>query len=247
MPSAGQSPQWHSECSKKCKFASCYCWLPTNSGHLSKSTMHTHPEVCLLIFLTILTMASNYSPIQLLCCKKLNFYSTYKHILHMFYIYSTYKCTLKKKKVWNTSNSRYFMFEENYTKSQVQASNLSGQRNHSLKLFLKFKLDHVSHWSLFLLCCKQQRFFPGSLHLSEWLLNSLKSLSAVLAKTKYPNHPSSKPPKDWSTHASGKYCEHPMQKQLLSNQKKGVMCSTISQLLLPLSSHFLPIYFPCCF
>lgn len=56
-----------------------------------------------------------------------------------------------------------------------------------------FFTDHF-----FLLCSKQQTFFPGSVHLSQWLLNSLKSVSRVSAKTKYPNCPSSKPPKDWA-------------------------------------------------
>lgn len=146
---------------------------------------------------------------------------------------------------------RYLKQEQNYTQSQVQISNLNGQ-NKSLSDALStiLTLSFSFFFSpIFFLCSKQQMLFSGRRHLSEWLVNSINSARRVLATTKYPNCPSCKPPKDWAfvcTHASGKHCEHLMQNQLLCNQTKGVMCSTISQLLLPLSSHFLPIYFSCC-
>lgn len=145
---------------------------------------------------------------------------------------------------------RYLKQEQNYTQSQVQISNLNGQ-NKSLSdtpstiLTLSFFFFH----QFFSYALSSKCFFSGRRHLSEWLVNSINSARRVLATTKYPNCPSYEPPKDWAfvcTHASGKHCEHLMQNQLLCNQKKGVMCSTISQLLLPLSSHFLPIYFSCC-
>lgn len=88
--------------------------------------------------------------------------------------------------------------EQKYTQSQVQTFDLNGQTKtfcdtlstiqtlscFSLIFSLVLQVANVS---------SSRRYFSGCL-----LQSSIDSVRSVLATTKYPNRPSSEPPKDWT-------------------------------------------------